>query len=442
MVREAEPETKFDTAGLMVDFNQMKAFGHDPLILDRGEGIRVTDVFGKTYIDGLSGVFTANLGHGLGFLADVAAEQMRRIAFTAPTMATNPPALRLADLLIRITPPQYTTVKFFSGGSEATEAAIRMARQYFLNSGAGGGQRKFKVISRYLAYHGGTGFAAAASGQADWKWRAEPYPGGFVHVTPPARPGCAACRRRDACDLACLDLLEEAIVREQAETVAAVIAEPIMLSAGVQVPHPEYFPRLREICDRHDVLLIYDEIITGFGRNGKLFGAEVVGAWPDILCVAKGISGGYAPLSGILIADRVASAFWGEPEAGVQFWAGHTYGGNPVACAIGEATVRYLLDNDLVGNAERVGNHLAGRLEEIAARRPVVSEIRGVGLLRGMAFNQPIGRAVYAAGRRRGLLTRPGADFVGVAPPLITTHAEADEIAEILDSAVAEVVDS
>jgi adenosylmethionine-8-amino-7-oxononanoate aminotransferase len=430
-------QTVSDTARVMVDFTQMKSFGEDPLILERGEGIRVIDVFGQTYIDGLSGVFTVNLGHGVQELIDVAAEQARKIAFTAPTMATNLPALRLAELLIDITPEQYTTVKFFSGGSEATEAAIKLARQFWMQAGH---PRKYKVISRYRSYHGGTGHAMAASAQTAWKWKFEPFAPGFIHVTPPARPGCAACRRADACTLACLDLMEQAILEEHPETVAAVIAEPVMLSAGVQVPHPEYFPRLREVCDRHNVLLIYDEIITGFGRTGRLFGAERVGAWPDILSCGKGISGGYAPLSAILIADRVSEAFWGEPEAGVQFWAGHTFGGNPVSCAVGAAAVRYLLDHDLIGNAERVGNYLAAQLEGVAVRQPAIAEVRGLGMLRGVAFTEPIGQAVYDAARRRGLLTRPGADWVGVAPPLCTTKEEADEIVTILETAVSEVV--
>jgi adenosylmethionine-8-amino-7-oxononanoate aminotransferase len=430
-------QTAYDTSQLMVDFTQMKSFGQNPLILERGEGIRVTDVFGQTYIDGLSGVFTVNLGHGLQEIVDVAVEQARKIAFTAPTMATNPPAIRLAELLINITPPQYTTVKFFTGGSEANEAAIKLARQYWLQVDR---PRKYKIISRYRSYHGGTGQAMAASAQTAWKWKFEPFAPGFIHVTPPARPGCAACRRADACTMACLDLLEQAIVEEHPETVAAVIAEPVMLSAGVHVPHPEYFPRLREICDQHDVLLIFDEIITGFGRTGRLFAAERVGAWPDIISCGKGISGGYAPLSAILIADRIGQAFWGEPEAGVQFWAGHTFGGNPVASAVGEAAVRYLLDHDLIGNADRVGNYLADHLRDLAADQPAIAEVRGIGMLRGVAFTSPIGHAVYDAARRLGLLTRPGADWVGVAPPLCTTKEEADEIAAILEEAIDEVV--
>jgi adenosylmethionine-8-amino-7-oxononanoate aminotransferase len=350
----------------------------------------------------------------------------------------NPAALRLADLLIQITPPQYTTVKFFTGGSEANEAAIKLARQYWMQAGH---PRKYKVISRYRSYHGGTGHAMAASAQTAWKWKYEPFAPGFIHVTPPARPGCAACRRADGCTLACVDLIEQTIVEEHEETVAAVIAEPVMLSAGVQAPHPDYFPRLRELCDRHNVLLIYDEIITGFGRTGRLFGAERVGAWPDILSCGKGISGGYAPLSAILIADKVAEAFWGEPEEGVQFWAGHTFGGNPVACAVGEAAVRYLLDHDLIGNAERVGNYLGKHLEDIAVEHPLVAEARGVGLLRGLAFSEPIGQAVYNVARRNGLLMRPAADWVGIAPPLTTTPEEVDEIAAILEEAIGEVED-
>lgn len=427
----------FDTSKVMVDFNQMKSFGQNPLILESGKGIRVTDVFGKTYIDGLSGVFTVNLGHGLEEIVDVAAEQGKKLSFSAPTMSTNPAALRLADLLIGITPEQYTTVKFFSGGSEATEASIKLSRQYWAQAGH---PRKYKIISRYKSYHGGTGNAMAASGQPDWKWKFEPHPPGFIHVTPPNRPGCAACGKLDSCTLACVDLIEEAIINEHPETVAAIIAEPIMLSAGVHIPHPEYFPRLRALCDKYNVLLIFDEIITGFGRTGRLFGAERMGVWPDILSCGKGISGGYAPLSAIMIADRIAEAFWGEPTEGVQFWAGHTFGGNPVACAVGHAAVTYMLEHDLVGNSDRVGAEIAAGLRELATRQSAIHEIRGVGMMLGLAFTDPIGKAVYDACRENGLLLRPGHDWVGIAPPLVTTSAEAAEIVGIIEQSVAQVV--
>lgn len=411
---------QFDTSHVMVDFNQMKAFAEDPLILERGEGIRVWDVFGKQYIDGLSGVFTVNYGHGVETMIEAAAEQARKIAFTAPTMSTNPPAIRLAELLTSLLPEQYTTVKFASGGSEANEFAIKMARQYHAQTGS---PRKYKIISRYHSYHGSTGFAGAASGQPDWKSKYEPYPEGFIHVSPRS-----------------VDAIEEAIIGENPDTVAAVICEPVMLSAGVRVPDPDYFPRLREICDRYNVLLIHDEIITGFGRTGNLWGSETVGAWPDILSCGKGISGGYAPLAAIIIADRVAKAFWGEASDGIQFFSGHTYGGNPVSCAVGEAAVRYLLDNDLVAKSNAVGAYLAAQLLELKSDYPVVEEVRGVGMLRGLAFSRPIGRPMYAACRANGLLTRPAHDWIGIAPPLVTTTEEADEIVEIVGRSLGQVL--
>lgn len=413
-------EQQYDTAQVMVDFNQMKSFGENPLILERGRGIRVWDVFGKEYIDGLSGVFTVNYGHGLDHIVDAGAAQGKQIAFTAPTMSTNPAALRLADLLIQITPEQFTTVKFASGGSEANEFAIKMARQYHAQTGS---PRKYKVISRYQSYHGSTGFAGAASAQPEWKSKYDPYPEGFIHVSPKS-----------------VDAIEEAIVGENPNTVAAVIAEPVMLSAGVRVPDPDYFPRLREICNRYNVVLIFDEIITGFGRTGKLFGAERVGAWPDIISCGKGISGGYAPLAAIVVADKVASAFWGDPSEGIQFSSGHTYGGNPISCAVGEAAVRYLLENDLVENANVVGDYLAEQLRDLGKELPVIAEVRGVGMLRGLAFKEPIGHQVYATCRQNGLLLRPAHDWVGVAPPLVTTKEEADEIVGIIGQSVREVV--
>jgi adenosylmethionine-8-amino-7-oxononanoate aminotransferase len=409
-----------DTAKVMVDFNQMKSFGEDPLILERGVGIRVWDVFGKEYIDGLSGVFTVNYGHGVPHFADVAAEQMRTLAFSAPTMSTNPPALELANLLSDITPDQFNTVKFASGGSEANEFAIKMARQYHAQSG---NPRKYKVISRWQSYHGSTGFAGAASAQPEWKSKYDPYPEGFIHVSPKS-----------------VEAIEEAILGENPDSIAAVIAEPVMLSAGVRVPDPEYFPRLRELCDRHNILLIFDEIITGFGRTGHLFGANMVDVWPDILSCGKGISGGYAPLAAIIISDKVAEAFWGDPAKGIQFLSGHTFGGNPVSCAVGKAAVQYLLDNDLVGNSQRVGNYLADRLRDLGDRQPAIAEVRGVGMLRGLAFTEAIGKQVYSACRRNGLLTRPAHDWIGVAPPLVTTEQEADEIVGIIEKSVAEVV--
>jgi beta-alanine--pyruvate transaminase len=213
-----------------------------------------------------------------------------------------------------------------------------------------------------------------------------------------------------------------------------------MFSAGVRVPDPDYFPRLRELCDKHNILLIFDEIITGFGRTGHLFAAEMAGAWPDILSCGKGISGGYAPLAAIIINDKVAGAFWGDPAQGIQFLSGHTYGGNPVSCAVGEAVVRYVLDNNVVANAQKVGNYLADGLRDLADRQPAISEVRGIGMLRGLCFHELSGKAVYSACRKNGLLTRPAHDWIGVAPPLVTTEQEADEIVGIIEKSIPEAL--
>ena len=294
---------------IMVDFLPMKDFAENPLILTEGRGIHVTDVDGRRFIDGLSGTFCVNLGHGNKRLAEAASRQIERLALAAPTLGTSDRALELVKLLLDITPPQYTTVKLLSGGSEATEAAIKMARQYWKQVGRG---TKYKILSHYRGYHGGTGHALAAGGWPSWRAPYEPLPGGFIHLhTPdPYRPPFPGGPETLGATYA--RLLEEVIQLEGPETIAALITEPIMMSAGVVVPPREYLPRVRELCDRHDIVLIYDEIITGFGRTGKLFAAEHWNAWPDIFCLGKGISGGYAPLSANLLTTKIGQVFYGS----------------------------------------------------------------------------------------------------------------------------------
>lgn len=425
------------TGRLMIDFTQMKAFARDPLILVEGDGIRVRDDTGKWYIDGLSGVFVSSLGHRNERVIQAATEQLRTLAFHAPTFSTNPTALKLAELLTSIAPPGFETLKFFSGGAEATEAAMKIARQFHLQSGNG---KKFKVLSHYGGYHGGTGHALAASGAPSWRSAYEPFAAGFIHVYPPftlaARCGLAG----EALVEAATALVEETIVLEGPETIAAFITEPIMLSAGVRVPPRGYLERLRALCDRYGIVLVFDEIITGFGRTGALFAADLFGVTPDLLCFGKGVSGGYAPLSGVLIQERISRSFWGEVEENVQFRGGHTFAGNPVACAVGLAAVRELRDRDLVGNARRMGTRLKDGLVRLAGRHGSIAEVRGEGLLLGLAFTADLGGPAHRAARRRGLLTREGRDFIAVAPPLVVCAEEVDEILAILDEAIGEAV--
>jgi len=299
----------------MIDFTQMKAFSEEPLILTEGDGVRVRDVDGKWYFDGLSGTFCLSLGHGNAQLVAAATSQLSRLALAAPTMATSDRSLELARDLLSLLPPQYTTLKWGSSGSEAVEAAIKMARQFHRQAGD---PRKYKVLSHYRAYHGVTGHALAASG-----WRAsrspyEPLAAGFVHLhTPdPYRPPFDV----DPAEVGAtyVRLVEQVIELEGPETIAALITEPILMSAGVVIPPPDYPPALRALCDRHDIVLVFDEIITGFGRTGRLFASELTATWPDILVFGKGLTGGYVALSATVITDRLRAPSGDPPGSSSQ----------------------------------------------------------------------------------------------------------------------------
>lgn len=435
---------------LMLDFVQMKSWCEDPLIVERAEGIRVVDCDGTSYIDGLSGIFVVNLGYGNERVIRAVAEQTARLPFQ-PQMATNPRALELTRLLLEITPPQFTAVKLASGGSEATEGAIKIARQYHRQTG---NPQKYKVLSHYRAYHGATGNSLAATGWARLKVPFEPLGAGFVHLhTPdPFRPPFDVAPEKVGETFA--RMAEEVVRLEGPDTVAAIVVEPLLMSAGVVVPPDDYMRALREICDRYSVLLIVDEVITGFGRTGTLFAQEHTGAWGDLVCIGKGMSGGYAPLAATLLSERVARAFWGEPERGVQFHAGHTYAGQPVACAAGVAAISELLERGLVQQAARVGDYLHDQLLALKDRHEAIGDARGRGLLRGIEFvrdrrtrerfpdDWQLGNKVAAASRRRGLLLRASPWFAAIGPPLIATEADIDEIVAILDAALAEVTEA
>jgi adenosylmethionine-8-amino-7-oxononanoate aminotransferase len=429
---------------LMIDFTQMKSFARDPLVLEQGSGIRVVDDAGRSYIDGLSGVFTTNLGHGNHEIASAIVAQLSKLAFGAPTMATTTTTLRLVERLLAILPSQYETMKFLSGGSEATESAMKLARQYHRQTGNRG---KYKILAHYRAYHGGTGNALAASGSPGWKVPYEPMAPGFVHLqTPdPDSPPFAGMDHEAATD-AYLAMARATIELEGPDTIAALITEPIMLSAGVIVPPDRYLRGLRELCDQYGILLIFDEIITGFGRTGTWFGAAHSAAWPDILCCGKGITSGYSPLSAVFMTGRVADAFWGEPEEAVQFFSGHTYGGNPVSCAAAIASIDYIESHSVLAHVVRVGERLRARLEELAGNHSTIALVRGRGMLQGLVFTEAararvqtrlgMGGEVAREARTRGLLLRASPWFVAVGPPLVTTEAEIEEILGILDESL------
>ncbi|HLN13803.1 MAG TPA: aspartate aminotransferase family protein [bacterium] len=439
-------ETRDALPHLFLDFMQMQEFVKDPLVFVGGEGIRLTDSTGKQYIDGLSGVFVTSLGHGNLPVIEAMIAQAQQLAFAPPLHSTTPPALKLTEILLRIAPEGVGAVKLMSGGSEATEAAMKLTRQYHQQTGH---PRKYKIIGRYGGYHGGTMGALSAGGGRDRKSPYEPLGVGFLHVHPPYCYRCPFDQTYPTCGRTCVGLIEKTIQMEDPETVAAVIVEPISISsAGFMVPPPDYLRLLREVCTRHNVVLIYDEIITGFGRLGEMFASEYYHAAPDITCCGKGMSGGYAPLSAILIRDRIADAFYGEAGEQRQFHHGHTYGGNPVACAAGVAALTQLIERDLIGNARRQGAHLRERLEGLAARYSIIGDVRGAGMLQGVEFvadrrtkarfdpGVRPGKVVERACRERGLLLRCGDEFAAFAPPLVSTVRDIDEMCDILGESI------
>jgi adenosylmethionine-8-amino-7-oxononanoate aminotransferase len=416
-------------------------------VIVAGEGLTVTDHTGRQYLDGLSGVFVNSVGHRHPAVIAAITAQLNTLAFAPPLAGTNPVALELTRELLAFAGHGFGAVKLLSGGSEATEAAIKLARQYHQQTGH---PRKYKVLSRYTSYHGATMGALSASGGWERKSVFEPLATGFLKVHPPTCDACPFDHTLDACRahaiFTCARHVERTILAEDPETVAAVIMEPISVNgSGFTVPPAEYLPLVRAICDRHNVLLILDEIITGFGRLGANFGAELYGVVPDLLCVGKGMSGGYAPLAGVLVQERVHAAFLGAPEERREFHHGHTYGGNPVAAAAGLAVLRLLREQGLVERAATLGRFLRGELERLAVRLPGIRALRGAGLLQGFDLDPAVygpapGALVERAARERGVLVRIGGNFVVLAPPLTVDEGGLTELVARLEASIAACV--
>jgi adenosylmethionine-8-amino-7-oxononanoate aminotransferase len=322
---------------------------------------------------------------------------------------------------------------------------MKLVRQYFQQIGQ---PNKNKIISRYLNFHGVTLGALTATGISNRKWMFEPLCGGFRHVPPPYCLRCPYDLEYPSCDILCAKMVGQFIEYEDPTTVAAFIAEPVQLSTGNIVPPPEYWPIVREICDQYDVMIIFDEIITGFGRTGELWGADTFNTVPDILCMGKGMSAGYAPLAGVAFRDEVAEVFFGGPED--AFADGHTYGGNPISSAAGIATIQELLEKDLVQRSHAMGKVLRQRLTALEDLG-IVGEIRGNGLMVGVEFVQdqetmepfpPEDRFGVRVGKncvhQQNLLVRYAPNWIALAPPFIITEEEIDTMVQRITKAVKE----
>jgi putrescine---pyruvate transaminase len=417
-----------------------------PLLITGARGEMLIDNDGREIIDGLSCLWNVNLGHGRKELAEAASKQIQQLDFaSAYSGATNPAAVRLAEKLVKIAYSNTSAVYFTTAGAESNESAFKMARFYWKLRGKPG---KVKIFSRIHAYHGVTMAAMSATGMASYHKMFGPLVPNFLQVPAPypyrwpgnGDPGIEAA-----------DAVEAAIQKEGADTVAAIIAEPVMGAGGVIPPPPTYFPRLREICDRHDVLLITDEVITGFGRTGRWFAMGHWGVEPDLTTFAKGVTSAYLPLGGVLVSKRVHQAMQEAPPD-QKFMHAATYSGHPVCCAVGLRNLELIEGEGLVERAAIMGRRLLAGLERLRDL-PVVGDVRGLGMMCGVELVEDrgskkpaigIGAKVIREALQRGVLLRLRAggadpaigDTICIAPPLMTPTQSLDRLVEVLRQAI------
>ena len=406
-------------------------------IITRAEGVYIFDADGNKILDGMSGLWCVNAGYGRQELIDAATEQMKELPYYNNFFqCAHPPSIELASMLQSVSPPQFNRVFFAGSGSESNDTIVRMVRTYWDLMGQPG---RHTIISRHNAYHGSTVAAASLGGmKAMHKQSGLPIPG-IVHVDQPYWFGSDQRLSPDEFGLAAARTIEDKIKEIGPDKVAAFIGEPIQGAGGVIVPPDSYWPEVQRICDEYGILLISDEVITGFGRLGEWFGADYFGTRPDFMTFAKGVTSGYLPLGGVFVSDRVADLL--IDKAG-EFFHGYTYSGHPVACAVAIANIRLIQKENLVeGIKNDIGPYLQEKWHGLA-EHPLVGDTRMVGLMGAFEIvktKDPLERfdEQYGAGVvfrdfliEDGVCMRAVGDTIICAPPFVLTHAEADELIE------------
>lgn len=419
-----------------------------PKIWVEGKGAIVKDAEGREFIDGLAGLWNVNVGHGRRELAQAAFDQMSTLAYSsAYAGSTNYPAIALAEKLSALTYPSINTFFFTSGGAEASESSFKTARFYWkaLNK-----PDKIKVISRMRAYHGVTLAAMSATGLAAYWPMFEPRVPGFLHIDAPDPYRFVNPDPTISIGVAAANKLEEAILREGPGTVAAFIAEPVQGAGGVIVPPDDYFARVREICDKYEVLFIADEVITGFGRTGRWFGLEHYGVEPDIMQFAKGITSGYVPLGGIGVSDKIREVINSVPPA-KRWMHAYTYSGHPTTCAVALKNIEIIENEKLVERAATQGQRLLSKLHALEGNEGV-GHVRAKGLLAAVevvadkatkqlhAPEVGMSQRLYEALLSRGLYTRVLMDCICLAPPLVITEEQLDRTVDIIAETIPSVL--
>ena len=415
----------------------------EPQIFVEGKGCHVTDALGNTYLDAMSGLWLKNVGYGQTEIADAAYQQMLKLTYM-PMGTTTEPAIRLSEKIASITPGDLSRCFFTSGGSESVETALKLSRAYFKRIGEPG---RIKFISRKESYHGATFGALALGGSAlHPKSDYEPLMPGAFHAPQPYFYRCEyGSSTPEECAERCVNAIEDIIKFQGPDSVAAVIAEPVSSPQGAIVPPPNYWPRLREVCDKYGCLLIADEVITGFGRTGKMFACEHWDITPDMMTVAKGITSGYIPMGGAILRKPIADAFIGGPKAAFRHVI--TFGGHPVAAAASLKNIEIMEREGMVENSARMGQYLLDGLEELKEKHPIIGDARGLGLMCGLEFvkdrqtkeqfpaDADLGPRLTQGFADERVLLR-GGDVMNIMPPLCVTAGEIEQLVATIDRVV------
>jgi adenosylmethionine-8-amino-7-oxononanoate aminotransferase len=422
--------------------------GSPPDIIVRGEGSWIWDVDGHRLVDGVGGLWCANLGFGRKEVRDAVVAQLDELAFYNTFRgATHPRAIELAERLVELMETDgVAAVHFGCGGSDAVETALKLARQYWKVRGQGD---RTKFISLRQGYHGVHFGGASVNGTPVFRRAYEPLLPGCFHVDTPWLYRNPYTQDPQRLGEICAEMLEREIVFQGPDTVAAFIAEPVQGVGGVIVPPANYWPRIREVCDRHGVLLIADEVVTGFGRTGHLFGTRLWGVKADLWCLAKGISSGYVPLGATAVSERLVTVFKGANAGSINH--GYTYGAHPVAAAAALATLDVLEREDIPARAGREGAYLLSRLKELEKRFPLVGDVRGVGLMAAVELvadkgartpferGAPILTRVHRETYRRGAMVRLTGGNIIISPALTIEREQIDLLCDALEGALAAV---
>lgn len=426
-----------------------KDLTNQPAKIVHGDGVWLTDEMGRKLLDGSSSASVVAIGHGRSEIYQFLADAGKRVPFVYSAGFTHRWQEELADGLISMAPEPLSSVYFASGGSEAIETAWKLARQYFVETAK---PQKYKAIARWQSYHGVTLAALSLSGRTSWRDLFSPLLSPVPHIAPAYRYRCAFCQNTSQCTLACADELERTILLEGPETVAAFFAEPISGTsiAGV-VPDQRYFKRIREICDRYDVLFVADEVLCGYGRTGLPYAITAFDVVPDMLTLGKGIASGYAPLAATLISEKVRVGISGGSG---KFVHGLTYSGTPSATFIGLQVQKIMQSENLFYRAADLEPFLRQSLETLAEKYDFIGEIRGRGLLFGVEFvadqvtrspfplDVELTQKIVSKMREFGVIVAAGVplsnhgrdgDHIQISPPLISTKEEISQIMEALD---------